>query len=397
MTLIPKTITIQILVKTSDKEPALSAPITFTSVDGVCEWKSESVQLTLEPNILTQKTRCSLRLGKCRVDLQEFAITSDPSLLLEYMRQLAQKAIFGSNEEVPFLRWVFSVFGMRVYDDDAVLTLMNVCKPKEVSITWQPALPKKIYGVETLHISQNQTTPLTDFSNLCDAGPCLCHLGLMKDDVMEVLFESLRGINTLTNLRTLQLDRGALPNIQENAQYIVLPNLVELQIHDLDLDAFLDVLRQCPSLEIICVVSLNLRANLDFFLHCEDACKSPDGAKLRKTFENLKELSFDLSGVDMINFMLWCHNLDRLFPNLADLHVVLTDIAEAEGKATFNQIGVAGLIRMFSVVETRLPHLLNFSIECKWFERTRDSFMSILGYSVQRHFENRRMKLIFCS
>ncbi|KAJ3301508.1 hypothetical protein HDU76_005729, partial [Blyttiomyces sp. JEL0837] len=136
MILIPKSIKIQICVKrTSDIHPALSAPITFTSVNRACEWNSESVPLTLEPNTLTRKTRRSLRMGGCLVDLQEFAVTADPTHLVGYLCQFAQKAIFGSNEEVPCIRCVFSVLDMRsnletINDDDALLTLINVCKPK---------------------------------------------------------------------------------------------------------------------------------------------------------------------------------------------------------------------------------------------------------------------------
>ncbi|KAJ3317158.1 hypothetical protein HDU76_001314, partial [Blyttiomyces sp. JEL0837] len=147
-------------------------------------------------------------------------------------------------------------FGSEANDEDAVLTLMNVCKPK-----------------------RNAT--LMDLNSLCDVGAWLYKLELVEDADGDLPFESLRGINTLTNLRTLRIDHDVVSNIQENAQYLVLPHLVELEIYDLDVTSFLHVLRHCPSLEKISVVRLNLRANEDFFLHCEDSLNGPDGAILR--------------------------------------------------------------------------------------------------------------------
>ncbi|KAJ3301507.1 hypothetical protein HDU76_005728 [Blyttiomyces sp. JEL0837] len=311
MTLIPKSIELQIFVKTA----SLSAPIALPSVDRTCEWHWQSLPSTLESSMLTRKTKRSLLLGKCRFDLHlhdDAVITSEGDELLKYRQWHAAEKIFGSKKASMGLQHCRLTVLMASIDlifkysatcgkleanhDRGVLTLLKVCKPQELSITWHPALPKRIYGVERLLLSQNQgKTPLMDFSSLRGAGPCFYHLELIDDgrdaesDNEIRSFESLRGINALKTLRTLVIHAGVLSNVQENMQYLALPNLVELKVHELDITIFVAVLRNCPSLKILSGIQSNPRSNPDFLLQCEHACKGPDGVILRKRFQQVQQ------------------------------------------------------------------------------------------------------------
>ncbi|KAJ3317159.1 hypothetical protein HDU76_001315 [Blyttiomyces sp. JEL0837] len=96
------------IIRNSSLQAIQKSLMNLTSASHTCKWHSESLPWTVEPNILTQKTRRWLMLGNCIVDLHEFAIT--PDHLVEYLTQFAQKAVFGSIEDVPLIRSVFSIF-----------------------------------------------------------------------------------------------------------------------------------------------------------------------------------------------------------------------------------------------------------------------------------------------
>ncbi|KAJ3317161.1 hypothetical protein HDU76_001317 [Blyttiomyces sp. JEL0837] len=286
--LIPKMIKINVSIATANDQSDFMRPM-------IAHYPQVSLSWGVCNGV--NRAKC-IAVGHCKVEVQTSSIPSDPSSKF-------LNSVLGND-----LILEVSLAGARNLeknDKAAILRIIEASSPAEVFTTWIPGLTGKISIVETLNLDQNPHSPLSNFTLFSNVSPRLHTLALRSSCGIP-----MRLFDKLVHLRTLTISIRALSNLQENLQYLNFANLTNMNIdRGVDLNNFILIATQCPSLERFSTIVYNFSVDNGFCATCETALTGPNGSKLRECFGRIKILKIELKSIDMIDLMAWGDSLDR--------------------------------------------------------------------------------------